>query len=223
MTGTPPVLPRPVHAVIFDMDGLLVDTESIFRDAMITEAAALGYDMPLSVFLQFVGLTPGAEAELIHANFGPDFPLEQWHKAVALRSREMRAAGVTLKAGVLELIEHLEDRGLPRAVATSSSHRTVEAHLGPSGIIPRFHTIVARGDYMRGKPHPDPYLTAASRLRIEPSNCLALEDSHNGVRAAHAAGMMTIMVPDLLEATEEMRGLCCTVAETLHDVRVLLA
>jgi HAD superfamily hydrolase (TIGR01509 family) len=223
MTGTPAILPRPVHAVIFDMDGLLVDTESMFRDAMMAEAAALGYDLPLALFLQFVGLSADMEADLIHAKFGPGFPLEQWHAAVGLRVREMRAAGVALKAGVIELIDHLDARGLPRAVATSSSHRTVEAHLGPSGIIPRFHTIVARGDYPRGKPHPDPYLTAAARLGIEPRSCLALEDSHNGVRAAHAAGMMTVMVPDLLEATEEMRGLCCTVAETLHDVRLLLA
>ena len=84
-------------------------------------------------------------------------------------------------------------------------------------------TIVAAGDYARGKPNPDPFLVAAARLGADPHDCVALEDSHNGVRAAHAAGMMTIMVPDLLEATDEMRGLCITVAQTLHDVRALLA
>ena len=82
--------------------------------------------------------------------------------------------------------------------------------------------MVAAGDYERGKPNPDPFLTAANRLGVAPEACLALEDSHNGVRAAHAAGMMTVMVPDLLEATEEMRGLCLAIAESLHCVREMI-
>jgi beta-phosphoglucomutase-like phosphatase (HAD superfamily) len=99
----------------------------------------------------------------------------------------------------------------------------VKRTLGPSGLLERFQTIVAGGDYARGKPAPDPFLTAAERLGVDAAACLALEDSHNGVRAAHAAGMMTIMVPDLLEATEEMQSLCVTVSDTLHEVRALLA
>ena len=94
----------------------------------------------------------------------------------------------------------------------------MEAHLGRSGIIPRFHAVVARGDYARGKPNPDPFLTAAARLGISPEDCLALEDSHNGVRAASSAGMMTVMVPDLLDATEEMQALCVQIARDLHEV-----
>ncbi|MDP1962463.1 MAG: HAD family hydrolase, partial [Reyranella sp.] len=86
----------------------------------------------------------------------------------------------------------------------------------------RFHQIVASGDYAAGKPAPDPYLKAAERLRVEPQFCLALEDSHNGVRSASAAGMMTIMVPDLLEATAEIRGLCTLVVRDLHAVRSLV-
>ena len=94
--------------------------------------------------------------------------------------------------------------------------------MGPSGILPRFHAVVAAGDYARGKPNPDPFLTAADRLGVAPEACLALEDSHNGVRAAHAAGMMTVMVPDLLPVTDEMRGLCLAIAKSLHEVRGLL-
>jgi len=98
----------------------------------------------------------------------------------------------------------------------------VEHQLGPNGILPRFNTVVAAGDYARGKPAPDPFLTAAERMGVAPEFCLALEDSHNGVRAAHAAGMMTIMVPDLLEATDEMRERCITIAASLHEVRLML-
>ena len=82
--------------------------------------------------------------------------------------------------------------------------------------------MVAAGDYARGKPNPDPFLTAAARLDMPPEDCLALEDSHNGVRAAHAAGMMTVMVPDLLEATDEMRAKCLAIAESLHHVRDMI-
>jgi beta-phosphoglucomutase-like phosphatase (HAD superfamily) len=88
--------------------------------------------------------------------------------------------------------------------------------------VPRFHAVIAAGDYARGKPHPDPFLTAARRLGVAPADCLALEDSHNGVRAAAAAGMMTVMVPDLLPATPEMRALTVAVVDSLHDVAALL-
>jgi beta-phosphoglucomutase-like phosphatase (HAD superfamily) len=83
----------------------------------------------------------------------------------------------------------------------------------------RFHTVVAQGDYAASKPAPDPYLTAAARLGVAPALCLALEDSHNGVRSAASAGMMTVMVPDLLPATAEIAALCTFVAEDLHRVR----
>ena len=83
--------------------------------------------------------------------------------------------------------------------------------------------MIARGDYARGKPNPDPFLTAAERLGVAPADCLALEDSHNGVRAASAAGMMTVMVPDLLDATQEMHALCVRIARDLHEVREMLA
>jgi HAD superfamily hydrolase (TIGR01509 family) len=130
---------------------------------------------------------------------------------------------VALKAGVVELLDHLDAAMIPRAVCTSSSHAAVQRTLGPSGILPRFQTVVAAGDYAHGKPSPDPFLTAADRLDIPPEHCLALEDSHNGVRAAHAAGMMTVMVPDLLSPTDEMHAKCLAIAQSLHHVREMLA
>jgi beta-phosphoglucomutase-like phosphatase (HAD superfamily) len=98
----------------------------------------------------------------------------------------------------------------------------VQHHLAAHGLLDRFQAIVARGDYARGKPNPEPFLKAAERLGVEPALCLALEDSHNGVRAAANAGMMTIMVPDLLAATAEMERLCVCIARDLHDVRALI-
>lgn len=215
-------LPRRIDAVVFDMDGLLVDSEVRYRDAMMEVATIYGRELPLSVFLRMVGLPHDQGRAVAIAHFGPDFPIDEYIKAVWDHARAKDALGVVLKPGVVELLDHLDEAGLPRAVATSSSHVAVELQLGRAGLLPRFHAVVAAGDYPRGKPHPDPFLTAASRLGVSPHHCLALEDSHNGVRAAHAAGMMTVMVPDLLEPTAEMHDLCVAIAETLHHVHDVL-
>jgi HAD superfamily hydrolase (TIGR01509 family) len=215
-------LPRRVEAVIFDMDGLLVDTESLFRDVLMESSRLRGVDLPLPVFLRMVGLQAAASRAVAMAHFGEAFDYEPWMAQAWELAHARLAVGVALKDGVLELMDYLEATGLPRAVATSSGHGSVERQLAPGGLLPRFQAIVAAGDYARGKPAPDPYLTAAARLGIDPAACLALEDSHNGVRAAHAAGMMTIMVPDLLEATPEMRALCVAISATLHEVRAML-
>lgn len=211
------VLPRPVSAVVFDMDGLLVDTEVVYRDAMSAIIGEMGHAMSLDVFRAMIGLPDNHHILVDH--YGADFPTADFNARVVVLADEMIAAGVPLKPGVAEILDHLDELKLPRAIATSSSHRAVVSHLGASGVIPRFHHIVAKGDYARGKPNPDPFLTAAARLGIDPASCLALEDSHNGVRAASAAGMMTVMVPDLLEATDEMHGLCVRIAADLHEVR----
>jgi HAD superfamily hydrolase (TIGR01509 family) len=217
------VFPRQIRGVVFDMDGLLVDTEVLIRDLMVELAEARGASFPQPVFQQMVGLTNEASDAIARAHFGPDFPLEALYADVSVRVRAACEMGVALKAGVIELLDHLDAAAVPRAIATSSSHAAVERTLGPSGILPRFHAVVAAGDYPRGKPNPDPFLTAAARLTLAPEHCLALEDSHNGVRAAHAAGMMTVMVPDLLEANDEMREKCLAVAESLHHVQEMIA
>lgn len=215
-------LPRTPKAVVFDMDGLLCDTEVVYRDAMMAVAVEHGHDMPLSLFQSMIGLPGPSSDQKVLDHFGADFPILRFNSRVMELVDAACVAGIALKAGVLELLDHLDEIGLPRAIATSSSHRAVEAHLGHSGVIPRFDTIVARGDYARGKPHPDPFLTAAGRLGVAPEHCLALEDSHNGVRAASSAGMMTIMVPDLLDPTAEIEGLCVRIARDLHEVEALV-
>jgi len=215
-------LPRVAKAVVFDMDGLLFDTESVYRDAMIATARDLGLEMPPELFLRLVGLPWIANVPMLREHYGPDFDPESFRAEATRRFHLVADAGIGLKAGVIEILDALDDLGLPRAIAISSMHHTVEHHLGQHGLIDRFHAVVANGDYARGKPAPDPYLTAAARLGIASEDCLAVEDSHSGVRAAHAAGMMTVMVPDLLDPTEEMRTLCVRIAGDLHEVRALI-
>jgi len=216
-------LPRPVKAVVFDMDGLLVDTEVVVFRAMQRAAGGIGTEMPFSTFQRMVGLQHAASDLILMEHFGPGFDLDAWSAAVSAHFREEMTAGIALKAGVLEILDHLDAIGLPRAIATSSSLQAVEQSLGPHSLVDRFHALITRDVQTRGKPHPEPFLKAADALGVAPEDCLALEDSHNGVRAASAAGMMTIMVPDMLDPTEEMRTLTIRIARDLREVRELLA
>lgn len=216
-------LPREVKAVVFDMDGLLVDTEVVYCDALIAEAAHTGHDLPMDVVKRMIGHIWLNSVPILMEHFGDGFDTEALRAGAARRFHQLSAAEIALKAGVVEMLDQLDAMGLPRAIATSSRRESVEHHIGGHGLLDRFHAVLANGEYPRPKPHPDPYLKAAEALGVDPADCLALEDSHNGVRAASAAGMMTIMVPDMLDPTEEMETLCIRIARDLHEVRNLLA
>lgn len=215
-------LPRPVKAVVFDMDGLLVDTEQVVFDAMTAAAREVSRELPFEVFKRMVGLPGHASDAIVTEHFGEGFDVARWRSDVSRHFDVIAAAGIALKSGVVELLDALDHRGLPRAIATSSTRDAVEHSLGQHGLVARFHAVISRELQTRHKPHPDPFLAAAAAVGIAPEDCLALEDSHNGVRAASAAGMMTVMVPDLLDPTEEMRSLCVRIAADLHEVRALL-
>jgi HAD superfamily hydrolase (TIGR01509 family) len=215
-------LSRKAHAVVFDMDGLIFDTEPLYRDAIIAAACDGGLEITLEFYHTTIGLSAEAFRVLLSDRFGRGFDFDGFWATASRRFWEMAASQLRLKAGVVELLDTLDAVRLPRAIATSSSHEDVQHHLAAHGLLDRFDAIVAQGDYARGKPNPDPFFNAAERLGVEPTRCLALEDSYNGVRAANNAGMMTIMVPDLLAATAEMEILCVCIAKDLHEVCNLL-
>ena len=216
-------LPRPPSAVVFDMDGLLFDTERLYEQAAIAAAAELGYELDSAFHRTTVGSPWPVIRGLLLDRYGATFAAEDLRNAARRIFGELVEMQRLLKPGALELLDLLDKLGLPRAIATTSSRATVQRHLEAHDLVGRFHQIVAHGDYARHKPAPDPFLKAAEQLGVAPELCLALEDSHNGVRAASAAGMMTIMVPDLLLPTEEIRGLCTHIVLDLHDVRPLIA
>ena len=207
-------------AVVFDMDGLLFDSESLYRDAILAAARDLGHKYTVDNFLDLVGRPWAVNRLALQEHIGPARDVEEfraeWHQRYQAGKHLLK-----MKDGAAELLDRLDELRLPRAICTSSSHQEVHYNLALHALTGRFDAIVAAGDYARGKPAPDPFLRAAQVLGMVPEACLALEDSYNGVRAGAAAKMRTIMVPDLLPATHEMRSLCHMVVSSLHDVRAL--
>lgn len=216
-------LPRRVSAVILDMDGTLHDTEGVYHAALKRAVQAVGFAVTDAFCHSLIGI-PGAESEaMLRGHLGPDFPFAECDRLYAQHRDRALLVSVPLKPGAVELLEALGRHGLQVAVATSASRRAAELHLGRSGLRARLPVVVTRDDVARGKPYPDPFLRAAELLGVPPDECLAVEDSLNGIRAAHAAGMMPVMVPDLLTPTEEIRVMCVHIAVDLHEVGELLA
>ena len=214
-----PIRLKPFAAVVFDMDGTLLDTELVFKEIVYEVSRGLGYEMIETVHLGMVGSSHEVTNQLLVEAYGVTFPYtlfdEQCRAAMGIRMAE----AVPLKSGALEMLKDLRERGLPTAVATSSRRHHADPHLKSAGLFELFDAIVTRDDVTHPKPHPEPYLIAAGRLGISPAQCLAIEDSHSGVRAAHAAGMQTVMVPDLVRPSAEIEALCAAVMESLHHVR----
>jgi HAD superfamily hydrolase (TIGR01509 family) len=212
-----------IEAVLLDMDGTLLDTERVYLDSLTAALGTLGYtDGVVALGHAMVGI-PTAQCEImLRERYGGDFPLAELTAAyIALRDQTL-TAGIPLKHGALELLESLQAAGYPLAIVTSSSRRTAGEHLALAGIHSRFDAILTRDDVARGKPDPDLYLLAASRFGLHPQCCLAVEDSNPGVAAAHAAGAITIMVPDIVPPTDMSRAKCAAVLPDLDAVLELL-
>ncbi len=215
------LLRRP-KAVIFDMDGLLIESEKHYRDSFLAASDEGGHGMTVDVYQRVCGSPWNIITRTIHSEYGDDFPMEAFRDAWLRHLAIQMADGVALKAGVVEILDLLDELHMPRAIATSSGHDSVNRHLQPFHLTRRFDHILARGDYAEPKPAPHPYLSAAQRLGFAPEDCLSLEDSYHGVQSAWSAGTQTIMVPDVAPATDTMREKCVAICDDLFEVATLL-
>jgi HAD superfamily hydrolase (TIGR01509 family) len=194
-----------ITCVVFDLDGTLIDSEGLFEEAARRLLARRGKELIPDVLRKMMG-TPSRDAlPFFIAGHGLDDP----HETIATEYRDdFRAiAGdqpVKLMPGTLELLERLEAKKTPHAIATSSTARYVNWVLTPHGILPRFAFVLTADDVTHGKPHPEIYQKAAQRFGIEPATMLVLEDSVNGMRAAKAAGAHCVVVPHALVNVEEL-------------------
>lgn len=212
-----------ITAVLFDMDGLMFDTERLILRAWQRAMADFGYTASEEVFLASVGMTLESTNQLLRAAYGPNFPLEATNDRTGEYVwQEVDARGAPLKPGLLALLDFLEAHGVSKAVASSSERATIDRLLASVGLTERFAATVAGDEVAQGKPAPDIFLLAAQRLGIEPAHCLVLEDSNPGGRAAQAAGMAVIVVPDLKPPADDVASLAAAVLPDLHAVRMWL-
>jgi HAD superfamily hydrolase (TIGR01509 family) len=213
---------RPL-GVVFDMDGLLLDSGRLARETFVSACREMGWEPDLAVYDLCVGTTYEGTEQILKTEFGAEFPFaavaQYWN---TIYEERVLDRPVDIKAGALELLLRLHELGIPRALATSTKRSIALVKLRNAGLYEYFAQLVCGGETERGKPHPDPYLEAAQRLLLSPAQCWALEDSNNGVRAAHAAGLRVFQVPDLVPPSEDVRALGHRVMTSLFDVLDLL-
>ncbi|MGI9333216.1 MAG: HAD family hydrolase [Gammaproteobacteria bacterium] len=211
-------------AVMFDMDGLMIDSEPLYRTASARAAAELGYDIDDTLYLSLLGRNQVDSQAMLMQALGAAFPLEQFNERWTRYWYELvEQEGVAIKPGLLALLDALESHEVPFGVATSSNVRQTEHVLGVADLRDRFEVIVTGDRIARGKPAPDIYLEAAARLGHEPRRCIALEDSDAGVLAATAAGAVTFMVPDLKSPGPEAVAAAQAVVDSLDEAWLRMA
>lgn len=210
-------------AVIFDMDGLIFDTEALYHKALLRLADERGFpSITQATVDRTIGLSWSNTRALLARELPSHVDVDEFIGAWTDRYEALAQDELALKPGVMELLDVLDAAGIARAVATGSYRDVALRHLAEFELHCRFDTIVAKEDYVHGKPAPEPFLTSAARLRVDPSRCWALEDSCYGIRSAHGAGMQAIMIPDLLTPKSDTLALCCHIGSSLNEVVYLI-
>lgn len=209
-------------AVIFDMDGLLMDTERVALRTFHEAADGLGITVPDGLYESLIGRTWRTNQVQMREALGADAAeaiSAAWDRAFEAR---VAVEGIPKKPGADALLEMLSRRGVPRAVATSNARRYAVAQLRDADLLAYFPVVTAGDEVDRGKPAPDIFLATARRLGTRPAACVVLEDSEAGVAAAAAAGMRVIMVPDLVTPTRETAALAERVCPSLAEAHAFL-
>ncbi len=214
-----------IKAVVFDMDGVIFDSEKLYRKHwMITGNE---YNIPEITMKELCNRIAGATKEhnekLMKSYFGQDFDYNTFRgKTMERMDEDIRRNGLDLKPGVKELFGFLKENGIKMGLATSTIQQRAERNLKNAGILEEFDRIVYGGTVPNGKPAPDIYLRACEELGVEPNEAMGVEDSINGVKSASAAGLYTVMVIDLIEPTEEIRPLANQIYHSLFEIIDLL-
>lgn len=193
-------------AVIFDMDGLIFDTERVFMEQLAVAMKEHGYTLTRDIYTNTLGLGGKQLVNFMYSEFGSDYPFEECgSKAQERMAIISDTIGLSVKPQIRELLEKLKADKIKCGVASSTKTELVNRYLGKAGLDEYFDVIIGGEQVMVSKPEPDIFICACERLNVSPGKALVLEDSENGIRAAKAAGIPVICVPDIKEPSKECR------------------
>ncbi|MBQ8149603.1 MAG: HAD family phosphatase [Clostridia bacterium] len=213
-----------IRGVLFDMDGVLFDTETLGQELMPKAAEAYGQTMDTALYHRLLGVNEHLSRQIISEAYGEDFPFDAFHDQFLAYFLEIAKAGqLPRKPGLTECMEGLKSRGIKIALATSTQRPVVECYLSNTPELRDvFDATVCGIEVPNGKPAPDIYLEAARRIGLTPAQCVGVEDSRNGLRSLRAAGVHSVMIPDLLPFTGELAPFVDTCLPSLHDLCPLI-
>ena len=211
-------------AVVFDMDGVIFDSERCIMETWIVLAEKYGIKGIEDVFLACTGTNAAKTRQICLDAYGEDFPYEKYESESMKMYHEKYDGGrLPIKPGVFELLDYLKSIGVKIALASSTRRESVIRELTEGGVIKYFDEIVAGDMVSKSKPDPQIYLKACEAIGVAPEDCYAIEDSYNGIRSAAAGKLRPIMIPDLRPADDEMKMLSEAVLDTLNDVVTYLS
>ncbi len=201
---------------IFDMDGLLLDTERVYRDSWKIVADEFGIEHNLE-FPKAVCGTSGSSMIAVVEKYYPQVDAKAFIEACLFHVHESVSKSVPEKRGMREILNYFKEKGVKIAVASSSEIEVIKGNLQKVGVLDKFDAVVSGLQLEHGKPAPDIFLEAARQIGCDPKDCYVFEDGRSGIRAGAAAGCTTIMIPDLTEPDEELKSLTAAIYPSLFD------
>jgi len=208
-----------LKGAIFDMDGTLFDTEKLYRRAWLDVVAEFGeeknYELPTAIS----GTNLGEESYQVIRRFYPNIDAAAYLARVLVEVRKASESNLELMAGVEEILNFFQAKGVSMAVASSAPVAVIERNLTRANLRGYFKILVGGDRVKNGKPAPDIFLLAAKELNLAPSDCYIFEDSLNGIRSAAAAGGAAIMIPDTVQPTDEIKKICAAIFPNLNEAR----
>ena len=214
---------RDFDAVVFDMDGVIFDSERAVLECWLELADKYAIPNIMEPYLACTGTTMARTREIMMETYGPDFPYDEYAAEASAMFHERYDGGrLPMKRGVREILEYLRNHDKRIALASSTRRETVINQLRDAKILDYFDEVVTGDMVERSKPEPDIFLMACEKVGVAPTRAFAIEDSYNGIRAAHSGKLRPIMVPDLRPADAEMKELAEAVLEDLEAVLAYL-